>query len=374
MKIIVLMLLSNPFMVDPRVYNEATSLISAGHKVTIIVWDRKKNYTSEDNVDGVQVIRVHNSKMMKLLPHDLFRNPFWWWHALKIGIKLFRNGFEFDVVHCHDLDTLVTGYFLKKKFGVKLIYDAHEIFGYMIEKDLPSPIVWLTFFMEKIIIRNVNHLITVNQPLFNYFSTIYHGKITIIMNCKNSISEEYTPIKKREFTIIYIGLLTRSRMFPELVDIIGNIEGVKFIIAGKKENIYEIVKEKSKFYKNIEFLGPIPHHEVIPRTLGAHAIICLFNPDNVINKVGLPNKIFEAMATGRPIIVTRDLYLSDFVKDNNCGIEVEYTPSEVRKAIIYLRDNLQLCELMGRNGFEAAKNKYNWKNQSIKLINLYKEL
>ena len=57
---------------------------------------------------------------MKVLPHDLFRNPFWWWHAFKKGVNLYKKGFNFDVVHCHDLDTLAAGVWLKKKLGVKL--------------------------------------------------------------------------------------------------------------------------------------------------------------------------------------------------------------------------------------------------------------
>jgi hypothetical protein len=74
----ILMLLSNPFMVDPRVSREAKSLVdNDGHEVTIIVWDRKGNYPSEDIIDGVRIIRIHNSSLMKCMPNDLFRNPLW---------------------------------------------------------------------------------------------------------------------------------------------------------------------------------------------------------------------------------------------------------------------------------------------------------
>ena len=42
----ILMTLANPFTHDPRVYNEAKSLVKAGHKVTVLAWDKKKDTTS----------------------------------------------------------------------------------------------------------------------------------------------------------------------------------------------------------------------------------------------------------------------------------------------------------------------------------------
>ena len=54
----VLMILSNPFLVDPRVHKEAKALVDDGHKVTVIVWDRKKAYPPEDTVDGINLVRI----------------------------------------------------------------------------------------------------------------------------------------------------------------------------------------------------------------------------------------------------------------------------------------------------------------------------
>jgi glycosyltransferase involved in cell wall biosynthesis len=79
------------------------------------------------------------------------------------------------------------------------------------------------------------------------------------------------------------------------------------------------------------------------------------------------------MVTGRPIIVTQGLYLSEFVQKNNCGVTVENNAKSITAAILNLRDNTALCEELGRNGLMAAKKKYNWENQAAKLITVYKE-
>ncbi len=370
----ILMILSNPFMVDPRVYKEAKSLVAAGHSVTVIVWDRKKDYRSSDVVDGVRVVRIHNHGLMKVLPGDLFRNPCWWWKAFKKGLQLYRDGFHFDVVHCHDLDTLFAGICLKRKMKVKLVYDAHEIFAYMIARNMPKFIVNFAFKMEKKLINDVDQIITVNEPLKEYFKSFTDKPICIVMNCKDLISKEHQMIKNDIFTICYIGVIHKGRMFPELVDIIGNINNVRFVIAGKKEGLYEEVRKRCKLYGNIKFLGTLPFDKVVPKTLETDVIISIFEPNNKNNQVGLPNKVFEAMVCGRPIIVSKGIYSGIFVEKNKCGIAIEYTKEALIDAIVKLRDNPKLCNDLGKNAFYAAISKYNWNEQKVKLLKLYSEI
>lgn len=369
----ILMLLSNPFMVDPRVHKEAKALVDEGNEVTVVVWDRRGEYGQEDVVDGIRIVRIHNTGLMKVMPNDLFRNPLWWRRAYKKGLELHKNGFDFGVVHCHDLDTLQSGVWLKKKIGCKLVYDAHEIFGYMISRDMPKIIVNAAFWMEKRLIRNVAHIITVNEPFEDYLKSISDKPITIVMNCKDLISD-YQPPKSNIFTIVYIGILHRGRFFPQLVDIIGNIDGVKFIIAGKKENIYEEVKERCRKYDNVEFLGTIPFNEVIPKTLKSNAIIAIIDPKDVGDRWATLNKQFEAMVCGRPIICTEGTYSGETTDQLKCGLTVGYNGKSIKEAIINLRDNPKLCEELGKNGLKAAKEKYNWKNQREKLLKIYEEI
>ena len=369
------MILSKDFLTDPRVNNEATSLVASGHKVTVIMWDRHNIFESESIVNEIKVLRIQTKGFMRWLPSDIIRNPFWWWKAYKKGLYIYKKNFRFDVVHCHDLDTLQAGVLLKKKLGCKLVYDAHEIFGYMIENNVPNFVVKYSFKMEKKLVKNIDYLITVNEPLEKYFKEITNKPITIVMNCKELIIKEYQPPENNIFIICYIGVLNKMRMFPELVDIVGKIKDIKFIIAGKKEDLYDEVEERCKKYDNVEFLGTIPSDEVVKKTLECNAIICMFDPEIRINQIGLPNKIFDAMATGRPVIVTKNMYYSDeFVEKEKCGLSASYNGEDICNAIIKLRDNLELCEELGRNGLKAAKIKYNWDKQKVKLLGVYEEM
>ena len=367
----ILMLLSNPFMVDPRVYKEAKALIEAGNEITVLVWDRRRDYKPESVVEGIRVVRIHNKGLMKILPNDLFRNPLWWRSAYKKGLELYNTGqFKFDVVHCHDLDTLWAGVRLKKKLGIKLIYDAHEIFGYMIAVDQPKFIVDAAFLMEKRLIKNVDHVITVDDGYAKYFRMITNKPLVIVRNCKDLIGN-YQPPSRKDFSIVYIGSLVRSRFFPQILYVVAGIRDVKLVIAAKKEALYYEVEKLTKKIENIDFLGTISVDKVIPLTRECHVIICIFNPDDQLNRIGSPNKLFESMVTGRPIIVTKGTHAGEVVEKEKCGLAIKFTEKALEAAIKKLRDNPKLCEELGKNGLKAARENYNWETEEKKLIAIY---
>jgi glycosyltransferase involved in cell wall biosynthesis len=372
-KMKILMLLSKEFKNDYRAYREAKVLAEEDNEVTIIMWDRLGEGPSEEKVDKILVIRVCNDYLMRKLPHDLFRNPLWWREAYKRAIELCRDE-KFDVIHCHDLDTLPIGVRLKKARGVKLVYDVHEVFGYMIMRNMPKLISKISFYMEKKLIKSVDHVITVSKPVKRYLEGITNKPVTIVRNCKDLIIKEYTPPKNELFTISYIGILHKNRMFPELVDIVGKIDGIRFLIAGKKENLYKEVEKRCEKYENVEFLGTIPIEEVIPKTLESNVVISILDPNDPNCRIALLNKQFEAMVCGRPIIVTRGTYAGKMTEELKCGLTVDYTKESVRDAIVTLRDNPDLCRELGMNAFMAAKERYNWENEKNKLLEVYRRM
>ena len=77
------------------------------------------------------------------------------------------------------------------------------------------------------------------------------------------------------------------------------------------------------------------------------------------------------MVAGRPILVTKDTYAGNLTDVLQCGVTVDYNAMSIRKALLMLRDNPDLCEIFGRNALNAAIKEFNWKMQKQKLINIY---
>ncbi len=88
-----------------------------------------------------------------------------------------------------------------------------------------------------------------------------------------------------------------------------------------------------------------------------------------------PNKLFEYMSVGLPVIASNFPLWREIVVDNNCGLCVDPTnPKEIADAINYFFNKNSESLKMGLNGKKAVENIYNWNPEEIKLISLYKEL
>jgi glycosyltransferase involved in cell wall biosynthesis len=365
----ILMTLANSFTHDPRVYNEARSLVKAGHSVTVLAWDKKKIHPAIELKDGVNVIRSRNTKFMDLLPYDIFRLHFWWNKGYKDALKLYERN-PFDVIHCHDLSSLPIGVKLKKKLGLPLIYDAHEIWGYMIKRDLP----WWRYYLysEKKLVSFTDYVITVAEPHEAYFHKMGCKKVTLVRNCKQIFMKTYSSPDNKVFTLIYIGGLNDVRFIQEAIEVCQSMKNVNFRIAGYGP-IEPVVKKlaEAAIYSNVEFIGKISMSKVIPETAKGDVIMCMLNPNNLNNRVGPPNKLFEAMVCGRPVIATKGTYSGDLVEKLQMGLTVDFDKEDFKKAIIKLRDNPKLREEYGKNALNAALNKYNWDVQNDNLLKVY---
>lgn len=370
------MLLSKEFTIDPRVYHESTSLYSQDHDVRVLMWDRNNGHSPEEKVDGVSVIRLKNSRAMNVLPNEVMRNPFWWRKAYRAALKMYKNdSFRFDVVHCHDLDTLQIGVWLKKKLGVPLIYDSHEIFGHMIAGSHPKAVAKFAFALEKYLVKQVDSIITVAEPHETYFNTICDKPVTLVRNCKELFIDSYVPSKNDSCRLLYIGSLNEGRFLAEAVEVCSTLENINFKIAGYgrlEERIKELTQEKKA--TNIEFVGTIPMSQVLSETLHSDIVFCVFDPTKPNNRVGPPNKIFEAMVCGRPVIATKSIYSGDLVERFDMGLTTEYSKESLRKVLLNLRDNPSLREMMGKNALKAAKSEFNWSVQEKKLFSVYSEV
>jgi len=104
----------------------------------------------------------------------------WWLKVIKRA-----KGLEFDVVHCHDLDTLAIGMVLKLKYGCKLIYDTHEYFLWMLKRGVERHLTWFFWLIEKLGQHFVDCLIVTDSRKKLYFQRFYRYKnIVVVRNTK----------------------------------------------------------------------------------------------------------------------------------------------------------------------------------------------
>ena len=361
----ILMIVSNDVVHDPRVLKESRALREAGHEVVCIGWDRSGVLLRTEVYEGIEVQRVRTDGGMRLLWKDLFRNPAWWRRARRLA-----SGLRFDVIHCHDLDTLPIGVRLKETTGRPLVYDCHEVFAYMIEADVPGAVVDYAFRMERRLAPRADRVVAVNEMVKEYVDGVSGKDAVLVRNCHDVVLDGYRTPAPGPFTILYLGTLHPSRFILPAIEAMSKLPDARLLIGGSKQ-LTDLVREACARHGNTTFLGLVPNDQVFSMTVEAHLVLCMFDPTHRINQVGLPNKIFEAMAAGRPSLVTSGLRMADLVTKEDCGLAVPYTTAGFLDAVRRLMSESGLAERLGRNGLAAATREYNWTQEKRKLIALY---
>jgi len=111
--------------------------------------------------------------------------------------------------------------------------------------------------------------------------------------------------------------------------------------------------------------------DVLKMTEKSDVVLCMTDPKDRNNSIATANKQMEAIATGRPIIVSRGTYPAEFTEKYDIGIAVEHTKDGLRAGIERLKSDESLRERLGKNALDIGMREYNWAEQSKRLLELY---
>jgi glycosyltransferase involved in cell wall biosynthesis len=179
------------------------------------------------------------------------------------------------------------------------------------------------------------------------------------------------PSDSLKLDIFYAGILTRDRGLDVLIKAINSKNDFRLIVAGFGGEEMAFVNVFKK-YSNVEFLGRVPYNDVLKLTYLSDCVIALYNPSSPNNVFASPNKLFESMMCGKPIIVSEGTAMASKVVRENCGLVVKYgSVSELEKALSRLKINRALSAELGKNGRVAYLRKYSWQLMEERLLALY---
>lgn len=370
----VLMILSNGFTHDPRVSSEAKSLTGAGHEVTVLAWDREGTLPSDEVLDGIRVVRVRDTLPMRLQPYELFRLRPFWRLARRRALELSR-GTPFHVVHCHDLDTLPVGVELARRGHVPLVYDAHEFFPYIVG-ELSRASAWEGRFaaLERKLVPHAALVLVAAPTLEDYFENMTRAPIVTVLNTRPLGDTEYEPPGNPRMRVVYIGGLQMYRFLEPLAELAVEDDSFEVEIGGGGPAAGPIQELAAKSKGNLRFLGRVPMEDVVPRMRAGDVVYCVLDPSKRVLRLAAPNKLFEALVAGRPILVSRGSWVGEFVTAADCGLAIEVRKDALRDAIAGLRADPVARERMGRNAFRLAQERYNRSQDEAALLRAYAKL
>ena len=371
----ILMLLTNAYDPDPRVRQEALALIGMGYRVRLLAWDRDSKAPASECIEGVDVERVFLRSAHGRGTTQIF---FYAWLYLKMLWRGFRM--PFDVIHCHDLDTLPLGFLLGKLKRKPIVYDAHESFPDMLDGSVHPTVRRGLVGIENFLIRRIDLLITVGEKLRRHFESHGARHSVVVGNWKrledfsrtegqNLAVRRRLGIPDRASVIVCITQLLKDRKLEELLAALDECPDVYAIIGGKGV-LEERVREAAANNPRIVYVGFVSGREIADYTCAADVVYYGFDPQNPNARFSAPNKLYEALAAGRPLITGDFGEIAEVVRQANCGIVLtNYRVDEIRNAISLL-ENPRLRKTMAQNARHCGETTMRWeKGEEI----LYRE-
>jgi glycosyltransferase involved in cell wall biosynthesis len=362
---VVLMLLTNAYDPDPRVRQEALALIGMGCRVRLLAWDRDLKAPATALMEGVEVERVYLSSAHGRGTTQIF---FYVWLYLKMLWRGLRT--QFDVVHCHDLDTLPLGFILGKLKRKPIVYDAHESFPDMLEGNVHPAVRRGLSHLENFFIRRIDLLITVGEKLRRHFAERGARHSIVVGNWKRLGDFSRTERQNREvrrrlgvpdsaLAVVCITQLLKDRKIEELLAAAEESPDV-YVILGGKGVLEDRIVQVATVNPRILFVGFVSGKQIADYTCAADVVYYGFDPDNPNARFSAPNKLYEALAAGRPLIAGDFGEIADVVREAECGIVLPtYSAGEIRKALDALA-NRGARDFMAANARRFGADFLNW--------------
>ena len=389
------MILDAEFPPDPRVENEAISLVKAGFDVFLFCLSYQSS--DQENYKGIEVRRYPSSKLEYKLSALAYTIPLYT-NAMKKKIHHFINENDIDVLHIHDIKVAEAVYHANKTKKLPVVLDLHDNYPEVMKfyphlqkfpgKYFISPKKWKR--KESEFIQKADQVITVSpefiQSLEHRFPKL-KSKFKLVPNTiRKSFYSDYAIDEsiinrfKNNFTLLYLGdthirrgLETAIKAIPELVNEIPNI---KLVIVGKNTTDYilkDLVKELN-VSKYVSFEG-WQNMRLFQSYILVSDICISPLQRNIQHDMAYANKLFQYMSFAKPVLVSDAIAQKRLVEQIDAGlVHTARDHKDFGNKVIQLYRNSSEREKLGKNGEAYIKNEFHWEQTSLELITLYKNL
>ena len=129
--------------------------------------------------------------------------------------------------------------------------------------------------------------------------------------------------------------------------------------------------EQMTGWQAVNYMGWQSRQSVMSELKSARAGLVVLHPEQIYID-SIPNKLFEYMAAGLPVIASNFPWWQKLIVELDCGLVVNPLDSQdIADAMQYLLEHPDIAEKMGHNGRQAVKNRFNWEADSKQLLDLY---
>jgi len=398
----VAMFVTSTLVHDNRVRREAETIAAAGNEVTVF------SHIAPPDVPRLGWEARCGLRAVPVRPVDFRgkRQPARAWAA---AVNLWRWGggqnlwkaarpYGAGIYHAHDLDTLAVAAWLAQRDGARLVYDSHELFLAQMDLGPDAPVMtwrqrvrlqllrhnWAR--LERALISRAGTLITVSQSIADELVSLYDIRPpVVILN-----TPRYCDLSTRSLTLRQrLGLATEQRiilaqgnMMPGrgLLELVASLallpEHYQLVFLGFNLGNYqaEIRGEVGRLGLDarVHALDALPPEQLLDASASADVGVVLLTPTNRNSLLALPNKLFEYMMAGLPFVANDLPEVGKVARKTGAGLTVPaITPEAIAAGLREVLENPARWHTMRQSALDAARNEYNWEQQTGRLLEAY---
>jgi glycosyltransferase involved in cell wall biosynthesis len=364
---------SNPIAPDPRVEKEARALANAGYPVQVLGWDRTAKLPEFDISTSISIrrlpIRAEFGRGLMNLP-QLLR----WQVGLFFWLAHHRH--DYDLIHACDFDTLIPAMLSRLLWQKQVVYDIFDFYADHL-RATPGIVKNLIRAVDLYLINHADAVILVDEARLQQIHPAHPKRIAFIYNSPEELAPQ-PPVGQTDgmgnLTLAYIGLLQVERGLLQLLHVLKQHPEWRLDLAGFGGD-EALVLEQAATMPNVTWHGRVSYARALALSSSADVLLATYDPTIPNHRYSSPNKVFEAMMLGKPVIVARGTNMDDIIGKAGCGEIVEYGDElDLEKTLLRLSMQPELRRTEGENGRKAYENTYSWSKMHDRLLDLYEAI
>jgi len=370
----VVILRATPIQPDPRVEKIGRALVGAGYAVRALGWDRAGDLPALENAAGFPVLRLSVrapwARGLRNLP-ALLR-----WQIALLG-WLGRERSSYQIIHACDFDTVLPALWAQRRWGKRVVYDIFDFYADML-RATPNPLRRILRGLEQMAIRQADALLLADPSRYAQIAGARPRRSAVIYNApEDSAADSSAPLPgthpASSLRLAYVGLLQVERGLLPLLDVLADHPEWHLDLAGTGAESDLITRQAARL-PNVTWHGRVPYAQALALNAAADVLPALYDPAIANHRYASPNKLFEGMLLGKPVIAARGTNFDRLVLEENCGLVVDYGDRAQLTAALRQLEDPDLRLQQGKNARQAYETRYGWQRMRERLLDIYRQV
>lgn len=322
---------------DPRMNKRISSLSKISSQISVVYW--KRNFAN--NFDFCQVDGITNVGFEVGEESFLFSRLINNMKLVKKSVKAI-SGIRPTLLYVDGIECMAVAKKLRKRFNFFTILEIADLPA-MSHIERMGPFARL---LENLVIQEVSSAdaIVVTSPYYYYDyyrsrTSIGEDDVFVFENVpKRAIFKSFNRREHDSFRVAFIGSIRYFDSLKTLFEAVKKTEGLEVVISGRGPDYHRIM-EQSKEYPNVKVTGGYNYEEEIAALYSdVDLVYSVYDTKRLNVRLALPNRLYEAIVCGIPIVVAKGTCLERYVNELGVGYSVEYrNVEELRSLLMHLK-------------------------------------